>query len=55
MVGTDKIQDIDKAKVILPNTEQKSDTVEDNTVWIECMVKPTPKGFTIWIPKGAFK
>lgn len=45
------IQEIDKAKVITQNIDMK----EDNTVWLECMIKPTPRGYTIWVPKGAFK
>jgi len=38
--------------------EQKSGTEksqEDSGLWINCRVKETPKGFSIWIPKGAFK
>lgn len=23
-------------------------------VWMECMIKKTPKGFTFWVPAGAF-
>lgn len=37
--------------------EQKS--VEKQSVlegtWINALIKATPKGYSIWIPKGAFK
>lgn len=54
----EKIQDIDKAKIVLQNIETKDsdiDTMSDGSIWISCRIKATPKGYAIWIPKGAFK
>lgn len=28
---------------------------ENNDIWINALVKRTPKGYSIWIPHGAFK
>lgn len=54
----ENIKDIDKAKIVLQNIETKDsdiDTMSDGSIWISCRIKATPKGYAVWIPKGAFK
>lgn len=38
----------------MPNETTTQQQDDDNALWINCMVRETPKGFSIWIPKGAF-
>jgi len=37
------------------STEAQQPTKVDDGEWINAMVKRTPRGFSIWIPAGAFK
>ena len=34
---------------VVPNESEKQE------IWISCLVSKTPKGYSIWIPAGAFK